>query len=391
MLLWLYSWLMRLTQPLLRVKLRRRAEREPGYARNIPERFGNYATAPESAATPLSQRYIWVHAVSLGETRAAAVLIAALREQWPTMRLLLTHGTATGRAEGARLLREGDMQVWQPWDTPEAVQRFLSQFNPRVGILVETEIWPNMVALCHRAGVALVLVNARLSAASARRARWLAWLARPAYRSLSAVWAQSEDDAERLRALGAPVQAVLGNLKFDATPDSTQLALGQHWRQPVTQPVVMFASSRESEESLWLQVLRVHPQAKKWQWLLVPRHPQRFSAVAKLVRDAGLSLTRRSRWRESPAPAQVWLGDTLGEMALYYGLSDLALLGGSFEPLGGQNLIEAAACGCPVLMGPKRGNVLPHIRASAFGDKQTANLLNLCGGHIWYSRTPLPI
>ena len=165
---WLYSCLMQLLQPLLRRKLARRGRMEPGYLHAVEERFGHYTV-------PASSGYLWIHAVSLGETRAAAVLLAALRAQWPGLRLLLTHGTATGREEGKALLQPGDVQVWQPWDTPQAVQRFLTHFRPCLGILLETEVWPNLVAASKAAGVPLVLANARLSAASARNAQRLSF------------------------------------------------------------------------------------------------------------------------------------------------------------------------------------------------------------------------
>lgn len=353
----LYSLLVRAVQPLLRRKLARRGQAEPGYRVAVEERFGQY----DMPAPPADGRTLWVHAVSLGETRAAAVLLDELRAQWPGYRLLLTHGTATGRAEGAGLLREGDLQVWQPWDTPEAVQRFLAHFRPRLGILMETEVWPNLAAACAATGVPLVLANARLSEKSLRQALRVAWLSRPTYRSLAAVWAQTEDDAQRLRQLDAPVQAVYGNLKFDATPDASLLSRGQAWRAALGRPVVMFASSREGEEQMLIEALRAAGEAARAvQWLIVPRHPQRFDEVAQGIEAAGWSLARRSRWGEQPTlvelSADVWLGDSLGEMALYYGLSDAALLGGSFAPLGGQNLIEAAACGCPVFLGPHTFN-----------------------------------
>lgn len=197
----LYSLGMWAAQPLLRRKLARRGVQEPGYLEAIEERFGHYG-----AGTPASSGWVWVHAVSMGETRAAAILVRALRRQMPGMRLLLTHGTATGRAEGKALLQPGDMQVWQPWDTPGAVRRFLAQFQPAIGILMETEVWPNMVAVCQQQGVPLVLANARLNAHSLRKAERVAWLARPAFGGLAAVWAQSQADADRLRQLGAPVQ-----------------------------------------------------------------------------------------------------------------------------------------------------------------------------------------
>ena len=384
---WLYSWLMWLAQPLLRRKLMHRSRQEPGYAQAVGERFGHYTQPVPGHDGPT----LWIHAVSLGETRAAAVLVAALRAQLPQMRLLLTHGTATGRAEGVKLLAAGDLQAWQPWDTPGAVQRFLRHFKPSLGILMETEIWPNLVAGCQQMGVPLVLANARLSDKSMRQAQRLAWLSRPAFAALTAVWAQTPLDAQRLQAMGATVQGVLGNLKFDAEPNADQLALGQRWRAKRAQPVVMFASSREGEELALLQILKAYwplalidksqvaidSVAVKIHWLIVPRHPQRFDAVAALIESHGFTVQRRSSWgADGPAalandaranPAEVspgsmlptiWLGDSLGEMALYYGLADVALLGGSFEPLGGQNLIEAAACGCPVVMGPHTFNFL---------------------------------
>ncbi len=394
----IYSLLMWLVQPFVRVRLRYRGVAEPGYRVAMNERFGHYENdaadvdnIDDADGTTPRGGYVWIHAVSLGETRAAAALIERLRQREPTVRLLLTHGTSTGRAEGARLLRAGDMQVWQPWDTPAAAMRFLARFKPRIGILMETEIWPNLCAACQQAAVPLVLANARLSEKSQRKAQRLGWLSRPAYASLAAVWAQTDADAQRLTAVGAKVTAVLGNIKFDATPDRAQLAQGVRWRQAwhaaTQRPVVMFASSRAGEESALLRVLEqfkefshvgiqlfatknvvnappLEPSLPKGvQWLVVPRHPQRMDEVASLIEASGWRVSRRSDWGHTVpmASAQVgddtiWLGDSLGEMSLYYGLADAALLGGSFEALGGHNLIEAAACGCPVIMGPHTFN-----------------------------------
>ncbi len=347
----LYGWLTWLAQPLLRRKLARRAVAEPGYGLAVPERFGHYTQ-------PRSEGWVWVHAVSLGETRAAAVLVAALRARLPGMRLLLTHGTATGRAEGARLLQDGDLQVWQPWDTPGATGRFMAHFRPAVGILMETEIWPWLIASSRRAGVPLLLANARLSEKSLRGAQRVPLLP-PAYAARAAAYAQTEADAARLRQAGAHVAGVFGNLKFDAAPDAAQLARGRAWRAGAGRSVVLFASSREGEEAeLLAQLAADRTLLSDLQWLIVPRHPQRFDEVAALVVQHGLVASRRSTWAEAPPAPEgaVWIGDSLGEMALYYGLADLALLGGSFAPLGGQNLIEAAACGCPVVMGPHTFN-----------------------------------
>lgn len=361
-----YSVMVWLAQPLLRRKLRRRAVAEPGYGQAVPERFGHYA--PADLGQDGRGQWVWIHSVSLGETRAAAILVKALRERLPGMRLLLTHSTATGREEGAKLLSEGDMQVWLPWDTLGATRRFMEQFRPAVGVLMETEVWPNLIAACAHAGVPLALANARLNAKSEAGALRMAAIARPAYGALAAVWAQTEDDADRLRAVGANVQAVLGNVKFDAQPDEALQVLGRALARRLDnergQRVVLLASSREGEEAALIESWRRNAGSvgnAAIQWLVVPRHPQRFDEVTGLFKSAGLTVARRSQWGDLAAPvlpprADVWIGDSLGEMALYYRLARVALLGGSFEPLGGQNLIEACASGCPVLVGPHTFN-----------------------------------
>ena len=363
-----YSGLMGLAQPLIRRKMARRAVQESGYGEAVDERFGYY-TQPREASSSL----VWLHAVSLGETRTAAVLLKTLRKEHPGLRTLLTHGTATGRAEGRALLQPGDVQVWQPWDTHVVVERFFEHFKPRLGLLMETEIWPCAVAAAKARSIPMVLVNGRLSEKSLQLALTMSPLAYPAYGALTAIHAQTAADAKRYRLLGVEAKSVSGNLKFDAAPSVTQQALGKAWRKGLNQPVVMFASSREGEEALFLEQIIAMAQQNQHQkaanliakkWLIVPRHPQRFDEVAALVEQSGLTLSRRSSWQGSPCEnasaiqADIWLGDTLGEMPLYYGLSDVALLGGSFEQLGGQNLIEAAACGCPVVMGPHTFNFL---------------------------------
>ena len=366
--LWLYGVFMRLAQPLLRRKLRKRAQAEPLYGQFIEERLGHYK---QSACND----WIWIHAVSLGETRTAAILLQGLRQAIPDMKLLLTHGTATGREEGLKLLQDGDMQVWQAWDSPEVVERFLTSFKPRIGLLLETEVWPQLIHCAHEKGIPIMLINARMSEKSLRQAlRWKS-LMKPAFAGLSAVCAQAPDDAMRLKSLGASVKGVFGNLKFDAKPDASQVAMGRSWREQLSAPVVMLASSREGEESLWLAAWQTftkqHPDVKI-HWLIVPRHPQRVSEVESLIAASGLTVSRRSTWSstlgQDPAlsafqlkeaaqdSAVILLGDSLGEMALYYSLADAALLGGSFEKLGGQNLIEAAACACPIVMGPHTFN-----------------------------------
>ena len=364
-----YSLLMTLAQPLLLFKLKQRAQAEPLYGLHQAERFGFYSQ-------PRGAGFVWVHAVSLGETNAAKILIDHLRTEWAkrgwVFRLLLTHGTATGREAGQALLQAGDVQVWQPWDSPGAVKRFLRHFQPTLGFLIETEVWPNWVLQAKKIGMPLVLTNARMSARSFAKAKRWPWLSEPIYSALSAVWAQTREDAQRLVDLGAPSALVLGNLKYDAQPN-THLrdqgrALRQAWQTQTGRQVVVLASSREGEEALWLAALQGLREVQhdagdgaltQIQWLIVPRHPQRFDEVAQAIEAAGLSLSRRSQWLDTavlPAPTDVWLGDTMGEMAFYYGLSHVALLGGSFANWGGQNLIEAAACGCPVILGPHTFN-----------------------------------
>jgi 3-deoxy-D-manno-octulosonic-acid transferase len=347
-----YSLLLRLATPAYFARLWWRGRAEPAYRQWWGERLG-FATG-----APVPGR-LWLHAVSLGETRAAAPLIDALRSQRPGLRLLLTHGTATGREAGRALLREGDAQAWLPYDTPGAVRRFLRHHQPATGVLMETEVWPNLLHEAHAAGVPLALANARLSERSARKGQQLAALMHPALACFDAVLAQTEADAARLRASGARGVQVMGNLKFDMSPAPALLARGAAWRAAAGRPVVLVAVTREGEEATLLHAWRARPGVRPL-LLLVPRHPQRFDEVAGLVTAAGFSLSRRSTWGDAPPAdalkAEVWLGDSLGEMPAYYAAANVALLGGSFAPLGGQNLIEAAACGCALVMGPHTFN-----------------------------------
>ena len=347
-----YSTLLGLARPLVLLRLWRRGRAEPLYRDHLGERFGRYQGAPSSG-------WLWVHAVSLGETLAAAPLVDALRRLRPGLALLLTHGTATGREAGAALLHDGDRQAWLPLDTPAAARRFLAHFRPAIGVLMETEIWPNLIAQARAAGVPMVLANARLSVRSERKGATLASLLRPAMQGLSLVLAQTADDAQRLRSSGASEVTVAGNLKFDLSPDPALLAQGRAWCDLRPRGVVLAAVTREGEEAVLLAAW-TRAAAPRPLLLIVPRHPQRFDAVAALVEASGLTLARRSRWGAMPdaaaLAAEVWLGDSMQEMALYYATAQVALLGGSFAPLGGQNLIEAAACGCPLVMGPHTFN-----------------------------------
>jgi 3-deoxy-D-manno-octulosonic-acid transferase len=334
----LYTFLLRLALPFLLARLWWRGRAEPGYRDAVPERFGIYRTdRPE--------RLLWIHAVSVGEARAAEPLVRALGRALPEHRILMTCTTAAGRETLKQVYGEAVLIAYLPYDFPESTQGFLEYFRPCLAVLMETEIWPNLLAQCARHGVPVLLANARLSEKSARGYRRLRPLVGPAFASLAAVCAQSAADAERLRALGARAVEVTGNLKFDVEPDAAKLAAGGAWREAVARPVILLASTREGEERLLLDAAPAGPLL-----LLVPRHPRRFDEVAELA---------QSRRSQQPMPApddRVHLGDTMGEMAFYYGACDVAIIGGSFAPLGGQNLIEALACGAPVIVGPHMYN-----------------------------------
>jgi 3-deoxy-D-manno-octulosonic-acid transferase len=270
------------------------------------------------------------------------------------MRLLLTCSTATGVQAGLDLLEHEDDQAWFPYDTPGAVRRFLNRYRPAVGVIMETEVWPNLMARAQTLQIPMVLANARLSIKSQRQGRRWVRLLGPALWAFTRVLAQTARDAQRFRELGARAVEVCGNTKFDLTPPPKLLVRGHEWRAKLNRPVVLMASSREGEEESLFDAWRVLP-APRPLLVVVPRHAPRFDDVAQMAQAAGFSIARRSTWTDEPpadaASADVWIGDSMHEMPLYYALADVALLGGSFAPLGGQNLIEAAACGCPLLMG----------------------------------------
>ena len=358
----LYTLLFCLAQPLVWLRLLWRARRQPEYLHHLGERYGLYGLHPPGEKGKL----IWLHVVSVGETRAAEPLIKALLAGYPDHDLLLTHMTPTGRATGAELiakyaapqdLRKSPRlrQAYLPYDLPGATRRFLAHFQPTIGLLMETELWPNLIAVAAQQGVPVVLVNARLSERSLRGYLRILPLIRPAVSALTAIAAQTEADARRLTQLGAHNPRVLGNLKFDVSPSPEKRQLGHEWRQRLAnRPVWLAASTREGEESLILDALArlEFPDALL---LLVPRHPQRFAEVAALIDERKLRCCRRSESLPT-AETQVWLGDSMGEMPAYFSLADIALMGGTLLPFGGQNLIEAAACDCPVLLGPHTYN-----------------------------------
>ncbi len=313
---------------------------------------------------------VWVHAVSVGETRAAQPLIERLASAHPEWHFLLTHMTPTGRAVGegiARALPGRVVQRYLPYDLPFAVRRFLREARPRIGIVLETEVWPNVLLAARDANVPMLLVNARLSAKSLAKARRWPALVRAAVSCFARIAAQTEADRDRIAQLYAGPIDVIGNLKFDLTPPEDLLQRGRALRERLGgRPVWLFASTRDGEESVLLSAFRKMGSDTNFRkmvsdplFLVVPRHPQRFEEVAQLLAASGLRVARRSAfgatWPER-IDSDVLLGDSMGEMAMYYAAADVALIGGSLKPLGGQNLIEACACGCPVVVGPHMFN-----------------------------------
>ena len=364
----LYSIAWRILLPLVLLRLWWRGRKEPGYRQNVWERLGVYH-GPSYAER--RQPVLWVHAVSVGETRAAEPLIDALLRHYPEHVILLTHMTPTGRATGRALFATYASRVVQcylPYDIGSMVKRFLNHFAPQVCILMETEVWPNTVAQCVRRGVPVALVNARLSERSLAKGQRIAALMGEAARSLACVAAQTAADAARLTELGARNAQVTGSIKFDVEPPSHAMEDGMALRSHFgTRPVLLCASTRDGEEEMILDALR-DVDLGDAVLAIVPRHPQRFNDVAKLVASYGLSMVRRSAMEDSGVPSgvatpgvatpgvKVLLGDSMGEMFTYYAACDVAYIGGSLLPLGGQNLIEASALGKPVLLGPHTFN-----------------------------------
>ena len=359
----LYSGLWWLALPAVLGRLWWRGRKEPGYREHWGERLALGGPAPSE------RRTILVHAVSVGETRASEPLVDALLAAYPDCRILLTHMTPTGRATGKALFaRHGErvVQAYLPYDTPSMTRRFLRRHRPRACILMETEVWPNLIHACARLDVPVVLANARLSEKSLKRGRKAGAVMLEAARGFALVAAQTELDAERIRSLGAPNVAVTGSVKFDVTPPPAALEKGDWLRARirsggVERPVFLCASTREGEEALildaWQRLADKPPGALL---LLVPRHPQRFDEVAALVTDRRFTLARRSQLDldHGVDGADVLLGDSMGEMFAYYAACDCAYIGGSLLPLGGQNLIEACALGKPVLVGEHTFNFL---------------------------------
>lgn len=354
----IYSFVWWLALPVVLLRLWIRGRQEPGYRQHIAERLGFYPPVQQA------QR-IWVHAVSAGETRAAEPLIRALLQAYPEHQILLTHMTPIGRATGQSLFADVSSRITQaflPYDINSMIKRLLRHYSPQLCVLIETEVWPNLIAICKQANLPVTLVNARLSEKSLKKAQKLSALMLPAARAINFVVAQSGPDAQRLKALGVANLCVTGNMKFDVTPPPKMGQRGTLLRRYFAdRPVFICASTRDGEEELILQAF-VALKMPRALLILTPRHPQRFDLVAAMLIAHKLSYVRRTALdldHETDTlseDTQVLLGDSMGEMYMYYAACDVAFVGGSLVPLGGHNLIEACAMGKPVLTGPHTFN-----------------------------------
>lgn len=345
--------------------------------------------------SPFEKPVIWAHCASMGEVLAAEPLLKALQERHPTKQLVVTTMTATGAAQVRQRLPEARHYLI-PLDLPWNTQRFVKTLKPLVGIIFETEIWPNLIHSCHQAGIPLIIANGRLSPKAFTAYKKIRPLMADALKKITYLAAKSDEDAERFIALGFPKGRVevTGSIKYDLQLPSDfqqQLAALKEKLTIGERPVWIAASTHEGEDAPLLaahqQVLAQQPNTLL---ILVPRHPQRFDAVAKLITDKGLSLARRSLEESIAATTQVYLGDTLGEMLLLYALADLAFVAGSLEPIGGHNLLEPAAVGVPVITGPHLQNfseVADILRqADSLKEVKSAEELPLLLEQLWVDK-----
>ena len=351
-----YNLLFHLALPAVLGRMLWRSLKAPAYRQRLGERLGRGPELPAGG--------VWLHAVSVGETIAAAPLVRWLRAQHPELPLTVTNATPTGADRARALFGDQVAHSHAPWDLPWAVERFLDRTRPRLVLLMETELWPNIVHACSSRGIPVMLVNARLSARSARGYRRLGALTRELVSQLSRVAAQTEADGERFVALGLSPErlSVTGSIKFDQDIDegvrAKAEALRQAWHEAAGRLVWIAASTHQGEDEQLLEVFRVaRSRCPGLLLVLVPRHPERFGQVEQLCVDRGFATLRRTQGHPGP-DTEVLVADTMGELLALYGAADLAFVGGSLVPVGGHNLLEPAAWGLPVLSGPHLFNFL---------------------------------
>jgi 3-deoxy-D-manno-octulosonic-acid transferase len=348
----LYSVLFYCLLPAIVMRLLWRGLKAPSYFQRWAERFGFCQRLESSVPT------IWLHAVSVGETLAAVPLVCALQDKYPDHRIFMTCMTPTGSDRVLSIFGDSVEHSYSPYDLPDAVARFLNRVDPKLLIIMETELWPNTIAACKRRGIPVIVANARLSEKSARGYRRISPIVAPMLNNLHTVAAQHTDDAQRFQSLGLPQSGsvVTGNIKFDLHLDQDLRAkasqLLDDWRGPDNRPILLAASTHKGEDELILAAFtKIKMELDSLLLVLVPRHPERFNQVAELCQKTGFTTVRRSN-NVSTAGANILLGDSMGELMTFFGACDLAFVGGSLVPTGGHNVIEPAAWGVPVLTGP---------------------------------------
>lgn len=349
---WLYTCLFYLLLPLVLLRLLWRARKAPAYAKRWAERFGIFPRPR------LNSDVIWVHSVSVGESIAAAPMIRALMEKHPQASIVVTTTTPTGSEQVKKLFGDSVFHVYAPYDLPDCVARFIRRIRPSCLIIMETELWPNTIAMCKRRGIPTILANGRLSRRSASGYRRVARLMKPAFAGLTAAAIQHRNDARRMEKLGLPSERshVTGNIKFDLTIPEPVRAQAGDLKAALAAigagPVWIAASTHRGEDEIILRAFHAARQHLPSLFLiLVPRHPERFDEVARLCEAQRFPVSRRSQG-EIAEDSQILLGDTMGELLLMFGAADLAFVGGSLVPVGGHNLMEPAAWALPIITGP---------------------------------------
>lgn len=350
---WLYTLIFYLAIPLILARLLWRARKAPAYRRRWAERFGVF---PEPE---LKSPVIWVHAVSVGESIAAAPMLKALMKRRPHASFVVTTTTPTGSEQVLKLFGDSVFHVYAPYDLPTCISAFLKRVQPTCLIIMETELWPNTIALCHKRGIPTILANGRLSQKSAGGYHKIAWLIRPVFQRLTAVAAQHRDDLQRMQSLGLREcgSHVTGNIKFDlAIPEDLRekaIELKATINGPAPRIVLIAASTHRGEDEKILSAFSIARQdIPRLFLILVPRHPERFLEVAQQCESRGYSVERRSVGSQVTSASDILVGDTMGELLLLFGAADIAFVGGSLVPVGGHNLIEPAAWALPVVTGP---------------------------------------
>ncbi len=351
-----YSTLFYLALPLILMRLIWRGFKAPDYFKRWNERFGNIS--PRTS----NQKLIWVHAVSVGEAEACRPLIKGLQQRYPEHQILITTMTPTGSARVKSLFADTVLHVYLPYDLPFAIKRFLKAMRPEFGIIMETELWPNLILICAEQSIPIIIANARLSARSARGYQKVSKLMHQMLQSIPLIAAQTHSDRDRFVQLGAHKEKVhaVGNLKYEITLPASSMeraeAIRALWGN---RPVFIAASTHEGEEEKIIDAARkIRGQFRDLLLIIVPRHPERFDRVAALCRRAGLNTLRRSEGKPCSSQIQALVVDSMGELSIFYGTADVAFVGGSLVPHGGHNLLEPAALSRPVITGPHYFNFL---------------------------------